>query len=97
MSALGNPSGDGRLELRELVAPAAGRVDAVVAAACPDLSRARVQRLIDAGHVRVAGMLVRKSVHVEQGAEIAVEVPETEHAPADVTFDLPILYEDEVL
>lgn len=78
-----------------MVAP--GRVDAVVAAAFPDLSRARVQRLIEAGHVRLGGVAVRKSEQVEAGARIAVTVPDTPRPPRSTTLELPILYEDEDL
>jgi 23S rRNA pseudouridine1911/1915/1917 synthase len=72
-------------------------VDAVVAAAFPDLSRARVQRLIEAGHVRLGGVPVRKSEQVEAGARITVTVPDTPRPPGSTTLDLPILYEDEAL
>ena len=95
MPAVGDFHGDGRAELRELIAATGGRIDAVVAAGCPDLSRARVQRLIDAGRVQVNGQPVRKSAHVEPGARIAIEIPATPHPAATTSLNLPVLYEDD--
>jgi 23S rRNA pseudouridine1911/1915/1917 synthase len=97
MSAMGDPQRDGSGEVRELVAAEAGRIDAVVAAACPDLSRARVQRLIEAGHIQVEGEPVRKSGQVEAGARIHVEIPATPHVAATSNLRLPIIYEDDEL
>ncbi len=85
------------IERRELTAPTAGRVDALVAAAYADLSRARVQRLIADGHVRLDGPLLRKSAPVEPGATITVDVPVHDLTPAPVPFDITILYEDDDL
>lgn len=83
---------------RELVAARSGRVDAVLADALPGVSRARVQRLIADGHVFVNGDPVRKSVQVDAGDVLLVEEPERElAAPADVDFDLPVLYEDDAV
>lgn len=82
---------------RELAAPAAGRIDAVVAAACPDLSRARVQRLIVAGCVTRNGQVVRKSVAVEPGDVIVLTIPPVPHYDPGTDLDLPVLYEDDAL
>ncbi|MCC6381826.1 MAG: RluA family pseudouridine synthase [Dehalococcoidia bacterium] len=82
---------------RELVAAAAGRVDAVLAAACPDLSRARLQRLIAAGHVRLNGEAVRKSVQVVAGDRLTVHLPPTPHEAVASPLTLPVLYEDDEL
>ncbi|MEX1102784.1 MAG: RluA family pseudouridine synthase [Dehalococcoidia bacterium] len=97
MSAMGDLQRDGSGEVRELVAVESGRVDAVIAAAYPDLSRARVQRLIDAGHVHVDGLPVRKSGQVETGAHIQVAIPATPHVVATSNLRLPIIYEDDDL
>ncbi len=97
MPAVGDLHGDGQGELRELVAATGGRIDAVVAAACPDLSRARVQRLIDAGRVLVDGQPVRKSAQVEAGARVAIEIPAAARAAVTSGLVLPILYEDDDL
>ncbi len=72
-----------------------GRLDAVLAAAFADLSRARVQRLIAGNHVLVDGVPARKSTRVERGAKVAVTLPETAREPAPVGFSLPVLHEDD--
>jgi 23S rRNA pseudouridine1911/1915/1917 synthase len=87
---------DGRTT-RELAAPEAGRLDAVLARAFDDLSRARVQRLIEAGHARVNGEVARKSTTVQEGDALAVEVPETSHDLTPTGLDLVVLFEDEHL
>ncbi len=79
---------------RELVATAAGRVDAVLAAAWPDLSRARLQRLIAAGQATVNGEAVRKSVQIDPGDRIVLDVPAAIHEPPAAVPELSILYED---
>jgi len=82
---------------RELVATRSGRVDAVLAAALPDVSRARLQRLIANGHVLLNGEPVRKSVRVAAGDRLLVEIPPTEHQVTPVDFDLPVLFEDDLV
>lgn len=74
-----------------------GRLDAVLAAAWPDLSRARVQRLIAEGHVTRNGTTARKSEHVEPGDSLTVTLPSRPYQPGRVSFELPILFEDEEL
>lgn len=88
---------DGRAETRELTAAEAGRLDAVLARAVPGLSRARIQRLIEAGNVRVNGEVVRKSATVQEGDLLEFEVPATEHAAMPSGLDLPLLYDDGVV
>ncbi|MBE7519465.1 MAG: RluA family pseudouridine synthase [Thermoflexaceae bacterium] len=83
------------IDRRELIAPAAGRLDAVLAAACPDLSRARLQRLIAGGHVSVNGVAALKSFRVSAGDRLCVEVPETTHPAPPAVVDLPVIYEDD--
>jgi len=86
------------IDRREVVATTAGRIDAVLAAACPDLSRARIQRLIADGHAWRNGEPARKSGAVEPGDHLALEVPPTPHeAPSAHEILLPILFEDEVM
>ena len=95
---MGNASGTReRGEIRELTADTGGRIDAIVAAAYTDLSRARVQRLIADGCVSVNGAIVRKSGQVVPGDEVAIELPVTGHAIVPSGLDLPILYEDAVM
>ena len=69
----------------------------MLARAFEDLSRARVQRLIEGGHARVNGEVARKSTTVQEGDALAVEVPETEPPLGPSGLDLPVLYEDEQL
>ncbi len=76
--------------------PNPDRLDRLVAAAVPDVSRSQAQRLIEAGLVTVNGsVVVKASQAVPAGAELIVEVP----APAPATAlaeDIPldIIYED---
>jgi 23S rRNA pseudouridine1911/1915/1917 synthase len=92
--APGGPAGDHRF----IVDPAhAGeRIDALVAALVPGLSRASVQRLIDGGHVRLNDAVVGKpGQRVRAGDAVRAQVPAPE--PIDVVAeDLPltVLYED---
>ena len=77
--------------------PSAGtRLDVFLVAACSDLSRSRIQKLIAEEAVRVGGAPARRSHVVRAGEEVSVEVPEpreTELAAEDIP--LSILYEDE--
>ena len=82
---------------RELVAEASGRIDAVLAAAYPDLSRARLQRLIAGGNVSINGEPVRKSGQVQPGDALCLDVPETPHEAPPTNLDLPVLFEDDWL
>jgi len=77
------------------MAPVTGRVDALLAAAFNDLSRARIQRLIEAGHARVNGAQAHKALVVSEGAEIQLDVPEVPHETTPTGLKLRILYEDE--
>ncbi len=79
---------------RRLLVAEDGRLDAVLAAACPDLSRARLQRLIAGGQVLVAGAPARKSAHVARGVEIVITLPEAVREAAPSGLSLPVLYED---
>jgi 23S rRNA pseudouridine1911/1915/1917 synthase len=81
----------------ELTSPEAGRLDAVLARALPGLSRARIQRLIEAGHVRVNGEPARKSASVVAGDVLTYSVPSTEHEAPASGLDLTVLYEDAVM
>lgn len=81
----------------ELLVTDAGRVDAVLAAAFPDISRARLQRLVAGGHVLVNGESVRKSGRVDAGDTITLDVPETAHEAPPTGLDFKILFEDDML
>ena len=75
------------------------RLDRVIVARCPQLSRTRIQELIEAGKVLVNGRPARKgSQHLRGGEEIVV-TPEERPAPRAVPESIPldILYEDDDL
>lgn len=81
-------------------ATAAGmRLDAYLAQAIPEISRARVQLLIEAGQVRVEGAAPKAKLKLRGGEAIEIEGephPEPLHAtPEDIPLD--ILYEDKYL
>jgi 23S rRNA pseudouridine1911/1915/1917 synthase len=92
---IAGPSG---AEHRFTVEPAdAGeRIDALVAAVVPALSRAQVQRLIDGAYIRLNDVVVAKpGQRVRAGDAVAVAVPAPQ--PIEVVAeDLPlvVLYED---
>jgi 23S rRNA pseudouridine1911/1915/1917 synthase len=88
--------------VRSFVADAAAaglRLDAYLAQAIPEISRARVQLLIEAGQVRVDGTAVKAKHKLRGGEAIEIEGephPEPLHAiPEDIPLD--ILYEDQYL
>lgn len=78
-----------------LTATESGRVDALIAAALPDLSRAFVQRLLEDGRVTCRGRPVKKSFKPEIGDELAVDIPEPER-PMVTAEEIPldVVYED---
>ena len=77
-------------------ARAGERIDAVIAAAIPDLSRAQVQRLIDDAHVQLNRLAVKKpGYRVRVGDAIVVDVPAP--VPVEVVAEdipLAIIHED---
>jgi 23S rRNA pseudouridine1911/1915/1917 synthase len=88
--------------VRTFVADAAAanmRLDAYLAQAIPEISRARVQMLIEAGQVRVDGAVPKGKLKLHGGEAIEIEGephPEPLHAtPEEIPLD--ILYEDKYL
>ena len=76
-------------------ADAGRRLDAWLAAALPELSRARVQSLIDDGAVTLDGRPARASAKVREGQRARVELPEPEPAaPQPEDIPLTIVWED---
>jgi 23S rRNA pseudouridine1911/1915/1917 synthase len=74
------------------------RLDRVLLARLPDMSRAQAQRLIKTGQVTVSGRLSKPSYRVQVGDEILVHVPAEAPElvlPEDIPLD--IIYEDDVL
>lgn len=60
---------------RRTIAGHAGRIDVVLADAFPDLSRARIQRLIAGGHALLNGECARKSAAVVEGDTLELALP----------------------
>ncbi len=85
-------------EVREFTVPAelAGlRLDVALTRLAPDLSRARIQRLVEDGRVRVSGRSVRAAARVRGGEAVTVAIPPPEPTVAQPE-DLPltVLHED---
>ena len=85
-------------EVRSFVIPqdlAGVRLDVALARLAPDLTRSRVQRLVEGGHVRLAGRPAKASARLRGGepVEVELEPPEPTRALAQ---DLPlaVLFED---
>jgi 23S rRNA pseudouridine1911/1915/1917 synthase len=76
-----------------------GRLDRVLAARIPALSRSRLKALILGGEVTIDGRTIRDpSEHVKSGGKIVVTLPEPEPAkPAGENIPLNIVYEDDDL
>ena len=71
------------------------RLDKLLAARYPDLSRARVQQLIAEGFVDVAGAPAAPAARPRSGARVRLRVPELAPPRLDpVRLDLPVLYDD---
>jgi 23S rRNA pseudouridine1911/1915/1917 synthase len=87
---------DAPVTSHRLTIATAGRLDAAVAAQIDGLSRAQVQRLIDAGHVRIAGIVATKANQRVRDRDIVdVDVPAPE--PLELVAEpipLAILFED---
>ena len=74
------------------------RLDAWLAGARPDLSRARVQDLIRSGHIRVDGRPAKAALKLTPGLAVSLTIPapvDTELRPQSIP--LAILYEDDDL
>jgi 23S rRNA pseudouridine1911/1915/1917 synthase len=72
------------------------RLDLYLASRLPDLSRTRIQELIDDGRVRVSERLAHRAQRVMAGDIIDIEVlprPPLRAAPEEIAID--VLYEDE--
>lgn len=75
------------------------RLDRYLSSAIPDLSRSRVQQLIEQGHVQVNDQVcTSKKINLKVGDRICLEIPAVQPL-ALVAEDIPldILYEDEQL
>ncbi len=66
-----------------------------MASEVPGLSRSQAQRLIDDGHVHVAGRQAKANLAMKDGDQVSVELPSpvpTSAQPEDIP--VPVLYED---
>jgi 23S rRNA pseudouridine1911/1915/1917 synthase len=83
------------------VAPGEGdvRLDKFLAIMCPDLSRTRLQALIDEGMVMLDGKPSRTaSFKIREGAEVSVVIPPpVDDTPRAENIPLDIIYEDDDL
>lgn len=71
------------------------RLDRFLASQLPELSRTRLQTLVDEGRVQVGGATVKPSYRVEEGEVISVEVPPPPAAAVEAEpISLEVLYED---
>ena len=88
-----------RLSVTATAGDAGTRIDRVLAAHCPTLSRARLQALIREGRVRHAGATISEpSARVKAGQTFAIIVPETAPPiPQGQPIGLTIIFEDEHL
>ncbi|WP_210191733.1 RluA family pseudouridine synthase [Rhodomicrobium vannielii] len=75
------------------------RLDSVIAAGCPDLSRSRARDLIKQGQVRAKGRtIVEPDYRVKPDEIFDIEMPEiVEAAPQAEHIPLTVLYEDDAL
>jgi 23S rRNA pseudouridine1911/1915/1917 synthase len=71
------------------------RLDQYLAAQLPELSRTRIQELIDEGHARISGRSPRRSHRLSAGEIIEIEVlPRPPLAAVPEEIPIQILYED---
>jgi len=79
--------------------PASGtRLDLYLASVCSDLSRSRIQKLIEEGAARIAGQSAKPSHVVRAGDAVEIEVPEPRPVAINAeNIPLDVLYEDEHL
>lgn len=75
------------------------RIDQALAGRYEDMTRTRIQKLIDGGNVTVNGEATRASYHLRPGDRIAITFPETTLPDRLVPEEIPldVVYEDEDL
>ena len=96
MSEVNEAESTARVRRFQVGAPSAGtRLDLFLAGACSDLSRSRIQKLIEDGAVRVRGAAARRSHVVRAGEEVTIAVPEPRKTElAAEAIPLSVLFED---
>lgn len=99
MSDFSQDDDEGDVRLVSVPSDCGGRLDKVLTALVDDLSRARIQGLIDEGQVKVNGDIIRtSSFKVKTGDDIDVIVPPPVDAtPQPENIPLDIVYEDDDL
>src|SRR5262249_56277386 len=71
------------------------RLDKAIASSLPELSRSRVQALLEAGRVLVDGRPGRPSLRLKGGESLEISVPPPEPAiPEPEDLPLTVLYDD---
>lgn len=85
-------------EVRSFVVPpelAGVRLDVALARLAPELTRSRIQRLVDGGRVLVAGRIAKPSARLRGGEPVVVELPPPEPTGAvPQALPLSVLHED---
>jgi 23S rRNA pseudouridine1911/1915/1917 synthase len=76
-----------------VVSEAGERLDVVVSRAT-SLSRSQSAKLVDAGGVKVGGVVRARSYRVELGDYLEIDVPDPAPPPAAEQIDVPVVYED---
>ncbi|RLT26047.1 MAG: RluA family pseudouridine synthase [Chloroflexi bacterium] len=81
---------------RRFTATRRDRLDRLIAEAVPELSRSQAQRLIERGHVQVAGaQATRAALLIEIDTDVEVTLPHNEIDEAAAMVPMEIIYEDE--
>jgi 23S rRNA pseudouridine1911/1915/1917 synthase len=90
------PSPDSARQLTASSSDSGSRLDRFIADQCPDLSRSRVQQLIESGLVLVNGRAAKGSHRVRAGEQVRVDVQPRPPIRAEAeSIPLDVLYEDE--
>jgi 23S rRNA pseudouridine1911/1915/1917 synthase len=72
------------------------RLDKYLALKCPDLSRSRIQTLIESGHIKVNNQTKEPSYRLKNQEKILITIPPLEEAtPQAQEIPLNIVYEDQ--
>ncbi len=92
-----SPDPAGHRELVAVPEDTGARLDRFVVAHCPELSRTRVQELIESGLVQIDGAPAKKgAVKLREGQKVSVQVNERPAIVAAAeTIPLEVLYEDD--
>jgi len=71
------------------------RLDRFLTSVLPGQSRSNIQRLIQNGHVHVAGRQAKANQRVKEGQQVTVDIPEpVDPAPAAEALPLEVVYQD---